>query len=121
MAADLESTVKEVYSPLMKLGTFSAKSDGLARMDTGNFRSVLIITDSVVTSILKQILQNLQQLQLSNVVWKGITTDCDGYKLWVELLQDFGKGEICFFCIESLDFFQCLQYKVGVSIKVKKQ
>ena len=123
MAADLQSCVEEIYSPLKTLGTFRAESDGEARMDTGNFRSVLIVTDRAVTSILRQILQNLREDHLSSAVWKGIT-DRDGYKLWVEPLQGFGEGDTCFFRIADVDVFPCQEksnYKVGVSIKVKKQ
>ena len=122
-AYQLELELEEIYAPLKKLGKFKAESDGKAQMDTGNYRSVLIVTDSAVTAVLRQILQELQEKNLSNVVWKGIT-DRDGYKLWVERLQGFEEGETRFFRIEDFDVFQCQgksNYKVGVSIKVTMQ
>ena len=55
-AYQLELELEEIYAPLKKLGKFKAESDGKAQTDTGNYRSVLIVTDSAVTAVLRQIL-----------------------------------------------------------------
>jgi len=118
-AYQLELELEEIYAPLKKLGKFKAESDGKAKMDTGNYRSVLIVKDSAVTAVLKQILQELQEKSLFNDVWKGITES--GRKLWVEQLRGFEVGETRFFRIEGFDVFPCQGYKVGVNIKVTMQ
>jgi len=118
-AYQLELELEEIYAPLKELGEFKAESEGKVRMNTGNYRSVLIVKDSAVTAVLKQILRELQEKSLFNDVWKGITES--GHKLWVEQLQGFEKGQICFFRIEGFDVFPCQGYKVGVNIKVTMQ
>lgn len=118
-AYQLKLELEEIYAPLKNLGEFKAESDGEAPMGTGNYRSVLIVKDSAVTAVLKQILQELQEKSLSKDVWKGITES--GHKLWVERLWGVEKGETRFFRIEGFDVFPCQGYKAGVNIKVTMQ
>lgn len=116
--------LEEIYAPLRSLGRFKAESDGEGRMGTGNQRTVLIVKDSNVKTVLKQILKNLEGTKiegkcLSSIVWKGITSNGD--KLWVKQLHDFNKGDTSDFSITGFEVFGCTGYKAGVDIMVEKQ
>ena len=121
----MKKELKKIYAPLLKLGKFKAESDGDGGMTTGNQRTVLIVKDSGVKEVLKQILKDLEGTKvdgkcLNDIVWKGITSN--GEKLWVKQLQDFYYGNTGDFRITSFEVFSCTHggYKAGVDIMVKK-
>lgn len=123
VSAELKKKLKEIYSPLLKLNKFKAESDGEGRMNTGNQRTVLIVKDSNVKTVLKQILKNLEGTKmeeeyLSGIVWKGITSN--GEKLWVNQVHGFNKGSTSDFSIKKFEVFGCTGYKAGVDIMVVK-
>ena len=124
VSAELKKKLEEIYAPLQSLGRFKAESDGEGRMLTGNQRTVLIVKDSNVKEVLKQILQNLEGTKmegeyLSGIVWKGITSN--GEKLWMKQLDSFYKGSTSDFSITGFEVFGCNGYKAGVDIMVEKQ
>lgn len=125
-AEKLKKKLEEIYAPLWRLGRFKAESDGEGRMLTGNQRTVLIVKDSNVKTVLKQILKNLEGTKMEgkclfDIVWKGITNN--GEKLWVKQLDSFYKGSTSDFSIKGFEVFRCTQsgLKAGVDIMVKKQ
>ena len=120
----MKKELKKIYAPLLKLGEFEAESDGEGGMITGNQRTVLIVKDSGVKKVLKQILKDLKDTKvdgkcLNDIVWKGITSN--GEKLWVKQLQSFYKGDTGDFRITGFEVFKCNGYKAGVDIMVEKQ
>ena len=126
VSAELKKKLDEIYSPLLKLDKFKAESDGEGPMVTGNQRSVLIVKDSNVKKVLKQILKNLEGTKmegkcLSDIVWKGITSN--GEKLWVNQVHGFNKGSTSDFRIKKFEVFGCTLSgcKAGVDIMVEKQ
>lgn len=126
VSAKLKEKLEEIYSPLLKLDKFKAESDGEGPMVTGNQRTVLIVKDSNVKKVLKQILKNLEGTKiegkcLSDIVWKGITSN--GEKLWVNQVHGFNKGSTSDFCIKKFEVFGCTLSgcKAGVDIMVEKQ
>ena len=124
VSSELKKKLEEIYAPLQSLGRFEVESDGEGRMDTGNQRTVLIVKDSNVKTVLEQILKNLEGTKmegeyLSDIVWKGITSN--GEKLWVKQVHGFNKGSTSDFRITSFEVFRCKGYKAGVDIMVEKQ
>ena len=123
IAPGLRQQLEEIYAPLRGLSAFKAESDGSWKQ-----RTILIIRNRAVENALQQILQKLKETQvegqkLSDIVWKGITFKDQQYKLWVQQLQDFEKGETGSFCIDDFNLFKYdqPQHEIGVNIVVKKQ
>ena len=123
IAAGLKQQLEEIYAPLQGLSAFEAESDGNWKK-----RTILIIRDRAVENALQQILKKLEETKvegqkLSDMVWKGITYKDQQYKLWVQQLQDFEKGETGSFCIEDFNLFKYdqPQHEIGVNIVVQMQ
>ena len=130
---DAISALERIYSALSGV-EFRAKYDGRPTLpSTGNQRDVLLVNDDHMTETLHFIFKTLQETQvlittggtkpLIDVVWKGITTDGEAYKLWVELLQDQPQlHSCCCFRVKECKVFKRPwgPYASGVSIVVEQ-
>ena len=124
---DTKSWLKATYNGLVGK-TFRGNYNGeLPMPQTGNVRDVIIVKDSLDTT-LAGISSDVRQ-EYGDTVWKGITGPEDSrrhteYWLWVEpvLSSVLASGTDYNFRIDRCEPFQCSggTFSYGVSIKVSR-
>ena len=128
MANQVDPTItwlKATYNDLVGKTFRGDYNGGLPMPQTGNVRDVIIVKDSLDTTLAGISSDVLQKY--GSEVWKGITGPKDSvhytkYWLWVEpaFSSDLSKGNNYNFKIEHCLPFQCSggTFSYGVSIKV---
>ena len=114
---DLVSEVKAIYKPL-RGKTFKGCIDEreTTAVYTGGPRDIVIVEDDAVSKIMQQIVTQIEKISLKfqpetreEKVWKGITVDRRGSRLWVESYD--GDDDTISFTVKKIEVVTELKWK----------